>query len=120
MIRPGQFLNLKRFYPCQLYLQVSEKSNQNWESYIDDNVTQRLFQQSRECNSKINDLIWPVFELVRDFIHVHLKCKFQERLIKTEGVMVMKSIFFSIVSPWDLVVATGTSAQLFETNNVVS
>ena len=28
------------------------------------------------------------FEILRDFIHVYFICKFQEHLIKTEGVMV--------------------------------
>ena len=42
------------------------------------------FLALKECNSKINDPIWPIFELVCDFIHVHLICKFQEELIKTE------------------------------------
>ena len=51
--------------------------------------TVRLFQQPRGCNSKINDPIWPDFKLIRDFIHVHLICKFQEDLIKTEWVMLM-------------------------------
>ena len=33
---------------------------------------------------KINDPIWPVFKLVRDFICVHLISKFQDDMIKTE------------------------------------
>ena len=37
----------------------------------------------------IYSLIWPVFELVRDFINIHLIRKFQEQPIKTKGVMVM-------------------------------
>ena len=32
---------------------------------------------------------WPVFKLVRDFIHVHLISKFQEDLIKTEWLKLM-------------------------------
>ena len=59
-------------------------------TYTDDKVRQRLFQQAREYNSKINDPIWPVFEFVWDFIHVHLICKFQGVVIKTEPVMMMK------------------------------
>ena len=62
-------------------------------SYADDKVKQKLFQQSRGCNSKINDPIWPALELIPDFIHVHLICKFQKNLLKTEGVMVMTNIF---------------------------
>ena len=48
-----------------------------------------FFQQSRGCNSKINDQTSPVFELIKDFIHVHLICKFQEDLIIIEQVMLM-------------------------------
>ena len=50
-------------------------------------------QQSRGRNSQINDPIWPGFELIRDFIHTQLICKFQEHPIKTEGVIVMTNIF---------------------------
>ena len=57
--------------------------------YADDKVKERLFQQPREPNSKINDPIWPVFALFRDFIHVHLICKFQEHPIKPERVTLM-------------------------------
>ena len=34
-------------------------------SYANDKVKQRLFQKSRGRNSKINDRIWPVFDLVQ-------------------------------------------------------
>ena len=46
--------------------------------YADNKVKQRLYQQSRMCNSKINDLIWPVFELLQDSIHVHLSASFRK------------------------------------------
>ena len=58
-------------------------------SYADDKVKQRLLQQLRGSDFKINDPIWPIFDLVRDFIHVHLICKFQENLIKNEWLMLM-------------------------------
>ena len=58
-------------------------------NYTDDKVKQRLFQQSKGCNSKINDPIRTVFELIWDFIHVHFICKFKKALIKTEQVMLM-------------------------------
>ena len=53
---------------------------------------------AKAYNSKINGVIWPVFLLVQWFIQdnkltVHLICKFQERRIKSEGVMMMTSIF---------------------------
>ena len=55
----------------------------------DDKLKQRLSQSSRGRNSKINEPIWPVFELVLDFIHVHIICKFQEHPIKTEWITMM-------------------------------
>ena len=45
----------------------------------------RLFQQSRGCNSKINDLIWLGIERIREFIYVQVL----EDPIKTEQVMLM-------------------------------
>ena len=40
-------------------------------------------------NSKTNNPSCPGFELVRDFIHVHLNCKFHEDPIKTECVILV-------------------------------
>ena len=48
-----------------------------------------------------------VFELIRAFIPSLLICEFQEIMIKTEGAMVMISIF-PIVSLWNVVVAIAT------------
>ena len=58
-------------------------------SFADDKVKERHCQQSKGCNSKINDPIQTVFELIWDFIHVPLNCKFHEDPIKTEQVMLM-------------------------------
>ena len=38
--------------------------------------------------ARINDPIWPVIELIRNFIYVHLNRIFQEDPIKTEQVIV--------------------------------
>ena len=53
-------------------------------------TVKQAFQQSRECNSKSNDPMWPVFERIRNSIHVQLICKFQVDPIKTERVMSMR------------------------------
>ena len=56
------------------------------------------FSAIKGYNSKINHPLWPVFKLVRDFILVHLSCKFQEVPMKTEQVLVMtksNEVFFS-------------------------
>ena len=66
----AKFRTCSRIYPCPPYMQVSGRSDQNWMNYADDKVKQGPFQQSWGC--KINDPIWPVLELVGDFIYVHL------------------------------------------------
>ena len=58
-------------------------------SYADDKLKQGSFQQYRGCNSMVDDLIWPVYKLIWDFIHVYLIGKFQEKPIKTEQVTLM-------------------------------
>ena len=68
-------------------------SDENLMTYGDDKVKNRHFQQSRRHNSMINGSTLPVFELIRAFIPSLLICKFQEDMIKTEGAMVMTSIF---------------------------
>ena len=73
MIRSGQFSNLSVISSMSALFCKSETSNQNRMSYTDDKVKQKPFQQLRVCNPKINDPIWPVLELVRDFIHIHLQ-----------------------------------------------
>ena len=48
-----------------------------------------FFSNQEDVNSKISDPIWTVLELIQDFSHVPLICKFQEALIKTKQVMLM-------------------------------
>ena len=53
---------------------------------------------SKGCNSKINDPILPFFEIIRDFVHVHLICKFQEEIKKVnEGDEKFKQMFSSAI-----------------------
>ena len=46
-----------------------------------------MFHGSMASNSEVNDLTWPKFELVRDFMPLLDTCKFEEIVIKTEGAM---------------------------------
>ena len=52
-------------------------------------VKHRHFQQSRECISEMNESVWPVFKLMRDYINVQLTCKFKKDPIKNERVTLM-------------------------------
>ena len=42
-----------------------------------------FFSRSRATNSVVSGPIWPKFELVRDFIHVLVICKYKKDRIQT-------------------------------------
>ena len=41
-----------------------------------------FFRRSRAANSVVSGPIWPKFELVRDFMHVLVNCKYKKDRIK--------------------------------------
>ena len=45
------------------------------------------FRHSRARNPEVNSLIWPKFELIREFMVVLATCKFDEDPIKTESTI---------------------------------
>ena len=45
------------------------------------------FRHSRARNPEVNSLIWPKFELIREFMAVLATCKFDEDPIKTESTI---------------------------------
>ena len=49
----------------------------------------RDFFSSQGDVTKMNNPIWPVFELVQDFIYFHLTCKFLDGMVKTEWLLLM-------------------------------
>ena len=59
------------------------------------------FQHSRLGNYTVISLIWPDFELFRDFMPVLVICKFEENLIKNEDDY-RGDNSFTIISIWDL------------------
>ena len=42
-----------------------------------------IFRRSRAANSVVSGPIWPKFELVRDFMHVLVTCKYKKDRIKS-------------------------------------
>ena len=73
-----QFRTRQRFHACHWYLQVSWRSSSKRRSFVVHKVSNGHFWQSRGRNSAIAGPIWPIFELVRDFMHVIIICKFHE------------------------------------------
>ena len=52
--------------------------------YTSDKVEYGSFWHSRASNSKMTSLILPEFEHIRDFIPIHVICKFRKVSIKGE------------------------------------
>ena len=42
----------------------------------------KFFRRSRAANFVVSGLIWPKFELIRDFMHVLVTCKYKKDRIK--------------------------------------
>ena len=66
-----------------------------------------IFRWSRAANSVVSRPIWPKFELVRDFMHVLVTCKYKkgsdQKQPRNGG-----DIVFLIISQWGLSVAMKT------------
>ena len=54
-----------------------------------------FLRRSRTANSVVSGLIWPKFELIRDFMHVLVTCKYKKDRIKNNREKVETS--FSIL-----------------------
>ena len=70
----------RRYWPP--YLQVLGRSNENWTSYADDKVTQRLFSNQGDVILRLMIRSGQVSN-VRELIHAHLICQFQADPIKS-------------------------------------
>ena len=66
-----------------------------------------IFYTSRATNSVVSGPIWPKFELVRDFMHVLVTCKYKKDRIKSNRENVAAS-FSPIISQWGISVAMDT------------
>ena len=52
-----------------------------------------FFRRSRAANSVVSGSTWPKFELIRDFMHVLVTCKYKKDLIKNNREKVETSFF---------------------------
>ena len=67
-----------------------------------------FFRRSREANSVVSGLIWTKFELVQDFMHVLVTCKYKKDQTKSSRKKGGDTIF-PFVSQWELSVVMDTS-----------
>ena len=66
-----------------------------------------IFRRSRAANSVVSGPIWPKLELVRDFMHVLVTCKYKKNRIKSNREKGGDTIF-PIISQWGLSIAMDT------------
>ena len=77
---------------------------------------EKFFRRSRAANSVVSGPIWPKFELVRDFMHVLVTCKY--RIVKESDQKQPRKggdIVFPIISQWGLSVAMETRVLIQST-----
>ena len=74
------------FYACHVYQQLWWWLDQKWMSLHDDTIfplqVWEIFYTSRAANSVVSGPIWPKFELVPDFMHVLVTCKYKKDRMK--------------------------------------
>ena len=108
-----EFEHVQDFMPILVTCKFDEETINNEYASVETfsplalEVYGKKFQCSRAKRSTVNSLIWPEFELVRDFMPVLVICKFDDNRIKSEGARV--DIVFPIISQWELSVAMETS-----------
>ena len=68
--------------PATLMMIRSKMNELAWRHHFPFVSLWEFFQTSRAANSVVNGPIWPKFELVRDFVHVLVTCKYKKGRIK--------------------------------------
>ena len=68
--------------PATLMMIRSKMNELAWRQHFPIISLWEFFRRSRAANSVISGLIWPKFELVQDFMHVLVTCKYRKDQIK--------------------------------------
>ena len=68
--------------PATLMMIRSKMNELAWSDHLPIISLWEIFQTSRAANSVVRGWIWPKFELVRDFMHVLVTCKYKKDRIK--------------------------------------
>ena len=68
--------------PATLMMIRSKMTELAWRQHFPNISLWEFFWRSRAANSVIRGPIWPKFELVRDFMHVLVTCKYRKDRIK--------------------------------------
>ena len=68
--------------PATLMMIRSKMNKLAWRQHFPIISLWEFFRRSRAANSVVSGPIWPKFELVRDFMHVLVTCKYKKDRIK--------------------------------------
>ena len=68
--------------PATLMTIRSKMNELAWRHYFPIESLSEIFQTSRAANSVVSGLIWLKFELIQDFMHVLITCKYKKDPIK--------------------------------------
>ena len=71
--------------PATLMIIQSNLNELEWRHHFPIKSLWENFRRSRAANSIVSGQIWPKFELVRDFMHVLVTCKYKKDRIKNNG-----------------------------------
>ena len=93
--------------PATLTIIQSKMNELAWRHHFPIISLWEIFKTSRAANSVVSGPIWPKFELVWDFMHVLLTCKYKKDQIKKQQRQ-GGDIIFPIISQWELSVAMET------------
>ena len=69
--------------PATLMMIRSKMIELAWRQHFPIVSVWKIFRRSRAANSVVSGPIWPKFELVRDFMHVLVTCKYETDRIKS-------------------------------------
>ena len=93
--------------PATLMMIRSKMKELAWRHHFPIIILWEFFRRSRAANSIVSGPIWPNFELVRDFMHVLVTCKYKKDRIKNNRKK-GGDIVFSIINQWGISVAIET------------
>ena len=78
-----------------------------------------ILRRSRAANSVVSGPIWPKFELVRDFMHVLVTCKYKKDRIQKKKKREKMKTSFSPLCQWGLSVAMEASVLIQSAPNIM-
>ena len=83
--QPGHLGSSASSLDAQVMLLVLSTFDKNWPTGFRDITVQKcdIFVTQGQVTPVVNDPIWPKFELVRDFMHVLVTCKYKKDRIKS-------------------------------------